>query len=388
MAGADLEMNQRQLPSSSRALGHRARPRSLWGNLWTVTLHPSLFYRSLPMLADTRQWLWAAVIILALVGINAVRHADLITTADSGGATTEMPTEFMPGGDITGGRGEVIGEMPSDFGGLPPEGMMPTGETTTTDSNISENLTTALVAASGVIVGWLILTVLLCEVSLFNSRGPRLGQNFQIAIWSSIPLALMAGLQMLYWGSGGEIGAPGIAGLVERVPGYPFMNLFTKSLLLSLFSRLTLFWLWSLVLVYVGGRHALAGKSWAVMIVVVAWAAVSVVTPVVTGAIQAEETLDIELIDPSTLAPEGEFPIDDGSGNPPGLNILPDGENSIPAESVDGEPIPEGSSTSGEGLLPADMQSFEGQTDATSIPAEELPAREEAAPAQTEGGDE
>jgi hypothetical protein len=67
------------------------------------------------------------------------------------------------------------------------------------------------------------------------------------------------------------------------------MPVFVKSAVLSLASRLTLFWLWRLVLIYSGARWVLAGKWWSSLLIVLVWAVVLVVAPVVTGHIRAPE---------------------------------------------------------------------------------------------------
>lgn len=297
----------------------RSRPRGLVGQISLVLLEPGAFFRALPFVENSRQWVWAALLILALVGISAVRQ-DALLNGDTG--VTPIDSGIFPGGDGGGGGiGRPVGPgvvIPSDpFGGgeAPPVPAEPTVSST----DVSATWTTALLAASSVILGWFILALLLCEVSLFNGVAPSLGRNVQIAIWTSVPFGLMAALQLLYYAAGGTVGEPGISGLLARWDGYAALPAFTKSLLLSLTSRLTLFWLWSLVLLYIAGRMALRGKAWAVLIVVVVWVIVVVVVPVLTGAVTVADD-EAGLPDFSGDMPGELFTPD----NPPGEGAMPD----------------------------------------------------------------
>ncbi|MDL1884032.1 hypothetical protein FBR01_10325 [Anaerolineae bacterium CFX8] len=348
------------------ALARRSRPRGLVGQISTVLLEPGTFFRALPLNEGSRQWVWAALLILALVGFSAVRQEAL-----SGGAAggTASPPALNQGG--SGGSSL----FPSDSSGFP-GGALPspfdTGAGTGTDSsasgsNVSATWTTALLAASSVILGWVVQMVMLCEVSLFNGTAPRLGRNLQIAVWSTVPVGLMAALQLLYFAAGGTAGQPGLSGLLAEWDIYADMPVFGKSVLLSLTSRLTLFWLWSLVLLYIGGRMALRGKTWAVLLVVVAWALVVVLLPVLTGAVAAPESetpaadLPAGLPNLFDLSSEGEtLP---GGETLPDLFTPPDGQNPA-GDTLPGDVEPE--STPPAGLFaPPDEQTAEPEAEPT-----------------------
>lgn len=283
-------MSNRQIQPANRGdtrLAPRGRPRGLVSQVSTSLLQPGYFFRTLPPMADTRQWLWVAVLILALTGMSAVRQEGLKN--GGGSSVTTPPIDFgSPSGDLGGGVSSgPFGGPPADFGGIPTD----TGGGVSTDSgNISDNLTTALINGAGILVGWIVLAVLLCEVSLFNGQMPSFGQNLQLAIWTTVPVAVMAGIQLVYFAGGGPLREPGISGLLQYWKAYETLPTFLKSLVLSLTTQLTIFWLWSLVLIYIGGRNALNGKRWAVLIVVVAWAVLTVIAPVITGAVAAPET--------------------------------------------------------------------------------------------------
>lgn len=297
-------------------LAQRTRTRNLPAQVSAVVLQPVYFFRTLTDLQNTRQWLWIGILILLLTGISSVRQQSLASTTSPnlGGDLGGFPPVDVGGGDFGG-----IG-IPPDFGG-PPVGTPSDGGTTSGGGNLAATWTTALIAATKTLVMWGALTLLLCEVSLFNGIAPRTGHNFQIAIWSSIPLGMMAALQLVYYGGGGMPGQPGLTGLVTELPNYDQLPQFIRSLLLSFAANLTVFWVWSLILVYYGARFALQGKRWSSLLVVVVWVIVLVFTPVLTGAITAPET---QLVD------DGGIPFDPGMTGGPEIN----GELPIQPEST------------------------------------------------------
>jgi hypothetical protein len=281
-------------------------------------LQPGQFFAALPV--GSRQGLLVALLILALAGFTAVRHAELTAeTASDGGIPADLG-QFPP---VDGGFGVPLdpsapfpgGEFasPGDLGG----GFVPPAASGDSPTSTTATWTTALIGASQFVVAWVVQAVLLCEVSLFNGRMPKLGRNLQIAVWASLPLALMSALQLVYFWAGGAMGAPGLSGIITEWEGFAAQTPFVQALLLSLASHVTIFWLWSLVLLYVGGRVALNGRRWAVLLVLLGWAAISSVIPVLTGAVSAplpvveEIPLDPNLtpFDPS-LMPEGDVPVE------------------------------------------------------------------------------
>lgn len=331
-------MTDRQIQPVRRDLQliRQGRPRSLWSQVWTVALQPNAFFQALPQTqSSSRQWFWVALLILALTGFSAVRQEALrggsTTTPDfSAPPVTDFGDPFSGGGsssDLSGLPGPIPG---GDTGGLPtPSQPSGSGDTAST-------WVTALISGSHIILGWAILSILLCEVSLFNGVRPNLGQNIQIAIWTTVPLGIMAGLQLVYYAAGGQPGTDGIAGLLPLWSGYDQQPQFLRSLLLSLTSRGTLFWLWSLMLIYIAARTALQGKHWAIIPVVLAWVVILSVVPVLTGAIAAPGAA------PSDT---GDFPpiVDDLP--PDGLPtqaVLPGEDLGLTPESADFGPTPEG----------------------------------------------
>ncbi len=228
-----------------------ARRRSVWQQIGAVLLSPAAFFRALPPLGKTRQWLWVALLILLLTGVSAVQQQD-------GAAPVESGPVAVPG----------VPEL-GDAGG----------------ASVSARWTAALIAASGLIVIWLLQALILGEASLLAGSAPSFSQNLHIVIWASVPLGLMAALQIVYMLAGGTIGQPGLAGLVAALPGYADLPALLRAILTALAARLTLFWLWGLALIYLGLRHALGVPRWAAAVSVGLWAALAVLAPVVAGAL-------------------------------------------------------------------------------------------------------
>ncbi|MBL8119689.1 MAG: YIP1 family protein [Anaerolineae bacterium] len=309
----------------------QGRPRSLWGQVWTLALQPNNFFLALPQTASSaRQWFWVAVLILALNGMAAVRQEALKSgNGDSGSAppVSDFGGVSGPSGmmtNITGGGGGML--IQPDMGPAPDFGGPSVSENPATN-DVSSTWVTALISGSHIILGWFVLALFLCEIPLFNGVRPSYGQNLQIAIWTTVPLGLMAGLQLIYYAAGGTLGADGVSGLLTLWEGYSNLPAFVQSVLLSLTSRVTLFWIWTLVLVYIGGRTALEGKWWAVMIVVVAWVIVLAVMPVVTGAVAAPPQPETNL--PSDPMMGGEMFVPDG-GAFDGSSSLEDSQSTEP----------------------------------------------------------
>jgi hypothetical protein len=229
------------------------RPRGLRGNISTLIFQPITFFRELINHDSNRQSVWLGALVLAITGFAAVQRS-----------------AFQPVTD------------PFSVG-VPPAGA-------------TETWTTALLAASVIIISWIVQAILLCEVSLLNGKAPRFGLNMRVAIWASLPLGLMALLNLIFYSVGGQPPSPGISTLLTVPPfdaTYMAMPAFSQALLMSLTSRITFFWLWSLVLLYLGGRHALNGKRLAALLVIVAWVVLLVVIPAIINNATATPVMPI-----------------------------------------------------------------------------------------------
>ncbi len=292
----------------------QARPRSLWGQVWNIALQPNTFFLALPQApTNSRQWFWVAVLILALNGFSAVRQ-DAISSGGGGSSDPSISqgVDFsggggvmIPGGSISAQPGGFPGGLPSDFGTPPDNGSSGYG------SDVSSTWVTALISGTTSLLGWFVLALILCEVPLFNGVRPNYGQNLQIAIWTTVPIGIMAGLQVIYIAATGAVGEPGVSGLLPLWKGYNELSPLLRSILLSFTSRLTVFWIWSLILIFIGARQALNGKVWAVLLVVVIWVSVVVMVPVITGNIAAPEVAVEPLPEPIVL-PDADLSTSEG----------------------------------------------------------------------------
>lgn len=242
------QMPQNQMPAPS-----------LIGRLSMALFRPVQFFRILPSMGATRHWVWAAFLILGLVGFAAVQQGAAPTGGNLGGG--EIPFA------------DPMSDMPFPMDGMPIGGG---GGGTGGAAGNNDSWLTALTAAGVIVLHWGALTLLLAEVTLFNGYRPQFSRNLHIAIWSTLPLALMAGLQLLFQSGGGQLGAVGFSGFLAEWPTYIEADILGKSLLYGVAANLTLFWLWCLALLYLGGRHTLKGKRFAVWVVVIAWVVIQV----------------------------------------------------------------------------------------------------------------
>lgn len=344
--------------SPRRATGivtYNRRPRSVWGSITTVLVQPIVFYQAFPA---ARQWLVVAAVILALYGFSAVNQPSADNNVSS--PASESPAFSDP----TGGMGVPSGIEggfipPTDVGG---GGSNPPAQS----SNVSRTVMTALLAAGGVVLTWFIQSLILSEVSLINGIRPSLGRNFQITVWATVPLGLMLLIQQIYFAAGGEPGQMGLSLLLERWNGYATLPAFSRAVLMTLATNFTLFWLWSLVLLYLGGRYVLNGKRSAVLLVVVVWVIISVLLPALTSPALSEA---------STVVPE-QLELDSGE-MPPDVSFIPDDSNAImPMETQDIGATEEPMLNSEDAAPNTETnQSDEASTPASELPQSEAPVR-------------
>lgn len=272
--------SRRTKPSARRTV-----QRGIIAQISMALFQPMAFFESLMPMRQTRQWLWIGAIILGLIGVSAVQQATSSdTTPDTGIPPISDP--FNPG-------------IQPDFGGgfdfPPPPSTDGTPAPTESDQTIS-NWTIALVASSHWVLIWAIQATMFSVIPMFKGKPPQFGENLQIAIYATLPIGVMAGLQLIFMAAGGKLGAIGLTGLINELPFYETATPFLRAVLYSLASQTTLFMLWSLLMLYFGGRAVLGGYRPVVLLVIIAWAIVLVITPVVTGAIQADT--------PATIADE------------------------------------------------------------------------------------
>jgi hypothetical protein len=235
----DQDLPQFSKPFPSRQTKH---PRSLLGQIRMLILQPGLFFRTLAT-SGSQMWFLAAILILGVIGASGIRQQQL-------------------GGPDSSGN---VAQAPDSGTGNP---------------DISTTWTPALIAISKVAVNWVFLSLLLMIVSLSRSKRPQLGQNLRMVVWASLPLGLMAGLQLLFFASGGSPGKAGLSGLTHMLPGYDNLPTISQDLITTFSSYLTVFGLWTVILVYLGARNMLNGSPLVVIFVIVLWCGWMVIAPV------------------------------------------------------------------------------------------------------------
>lgn len=264
----------------------------LLSQIGAVLLQPAAFFRSLSQHRPTRRWLWVALLILLLLALGAVQQAEQSADSAGGGG----PVAEMPMGPDSGPGGPFDGPFPAEGGGGPAPAQ----------SGPVDSWTIAVKAASTQILQWALLALILAEISMLRGRAPRLGLNLQIVIWASVPLALMSLVQMLFIAAGGSIGQAGLSGLLESSAAFADWNIFLRSFVYGLASNVTLFWLWSLALIYIAARQTLNGKRAAVIAVIAAW----IIVLSIGSGVQKYKTFAAEQPQVVEIVPEDSAPVD------------------------------------------------------------------------------
>jgi hypothetical protein len=235
----------------------------IFGHLTALLIHPAAFFRRMP---QNHQWLWVAVLVLVIFGLAASNQAQ----SDAAASDTQQTQGF----DISLLQDDTA--QTSDTAA--------TVTTQTTDSAVTNTtLMAALLAACGVLVMWAGQTVLLCLIPMLRNRPPNLARTLQIAVWASLPLALMLGLRQLYFAAGGTGGSTGLSLLLEQWDGYSALPSVAQSVLAIFMSNVSLFWLWSLALLYLGARYTLNGRRWSATLVLAMWIAAATIVPAVVS---------------------------------------------------------------------------------------------------------
>jgi hypothetical protein len=67
--------------------------------------------------------------------------------------------------------------------------------------------------------------------------------------------------------------------MVAELPDYLAWPLLAREALLAFASQLTIFWLWSMALLYQAARHSLGGARWMALLVVALWMVSSTLVP-------------------------------------------------------------------------------------------------------------
>lgn len=279
-----------QRPTNSSSRSRPALSRSLWGNLWAVLFRPGQFFDSFPH--NSRGITQTAILALALLALSVWVALNPLSGSSSEPATPGMDMPIAPGDGLSvdplGGApmdGVIRRDVPSLAGETPDLsiGGPPLGGEQVVAGLSSDEVTAkwlkGLRALFGLALAWFLQALFLCEVPLLRGRRPDLSLNMRLAVWANLPLALLIGLQSLFVASGGQIGPPGLSGLVSDIPSYLDWPLLAREALMAFASQLTVFWLWSMALLYQSARRSLKGTRWMALLVVVLWMVSSTLLP-------------------------------------------------------------------------------------------------------------
>lgn len=356
------------------------------GNIITqilrVFIHPRAFFRNMP---SGSSWLLAAALVLAMTGYAATQmQAEAETTV---GNVLPITTGFDPstmqapangenssGDQATGGFTPGAMQMPSGAettgdgqaaGGFDLEALndraqasgieIPglTGNTADVEAAAPEStLTIALLAMSVQILLWGGQAAVLSLVPMLGGHAPKFGRGLQIAVWASLPLALMLVLRAVSFATGGEGGSLGVSALLTQWDGFASLPELAQSVVTVFAANLTLFWLWSLVLMYFGARYALGGGRLAAALVIAMWIVGSTVGTALAGGIPTTSI-------PVTVEAVAEEDSDTASD---GNNTLPQGMNNFSFGGTDGGAIQIMPGGDGATFSARPMPSFGGQT--------------------------
>lgn len=298
-------------------------PQGIMGQIAALLTQPKTFFRSMP---QGRHWLWIAGLVLAIFGFAASNQGQPDTTTDDASQSQGFNLTLLQDSTTT----------PTTNASAQPAAT----QSTTNNADTNTVLMSALQAASSVLIMWAGQVVLLCLIPMQKGHPPKVGHSLQIAVWASLPLALMLGLRQIYFAAGGTGGAVGLSLLLEKWDHYASLSSGAQRLLAAFMSNITVFWVWSLLLLYYGARHTLGGKYWVAALVIMIWiAAVPAVTvlvsdPVTTvsprattpGAVESQSDDETGTSSPAASQPfnmGGGFP--SGGGEPPSGDGMPQG---------------------------------------------------------------
>lgn len=222
---ADQMKMRAQMPQMLTYPVERA-PRGLVGAMSGALFAPVALFRTLAMPRQrSRQWLWAALVLLVVIGWSSVRRDAWLEAAQTPGGSSGAPVMInpvemgMPGMGMGSGLLDLMppGGMPGDPGAAPAE-----------STSFSATLMTGLVAASGVIGMWLAQSLVLMVVPMLRGYPPHLGRALQVAVWASIPLGVMAAARLAYMALGGDVleGGVGVPLLIEAWSGFAALPAF------------------------------------------------------------------------------------------------------------------------------------------------------------------
>lgn len=214
----------------SQRASSRRKAKGFFAESQELLLRPIAFFERLPEQGDSRTWLFAACLILFLVGYSAVQQ--IAPTLD-------------------------------EFSANP----------------VQQQVIAGLMAASRLLIAWLVQALLLLALSILSRKQARFALNLHIAIWSSLPYAILAIIQIAYLWAGGPIGGTGLAPLISEILPYEQSSSPLGIILLQAAQHLTLFSFWNLALICIGAMVSLRAKAFILVIVILVWILLVLLVP-------------------------------------------------------------------------------------------------------------
>lgn len=208
----------------------RRKSKGFFAESQELLLRPFAFFERLPEQGDSRTWLFAAALILVLVGYSAVQQS---------------------------------APMLDEFAGNP----------------VQQQVIAGLMAASRLLLAWLVQALLLLALSILSRKNPRFSLNLHIAIWSSLPYAILSIIQIAYLWAGGPIGGTGLAPLMSEILPYDALTSPLGIILLQAAQHLTLFSLWNLALLCIAALVSLRAKPLFLFVIILVWILLLLLVP-------------------------------------------------------------------------------------------------------------
>ena len=257
------------------ALPNESSGGSIITQIVRLFIQPKAFFRHMPV---GSHWLITLILVLAITGFTATAQIQSGTASSTTGTTTSASTQAtsfnLTALNSTSSTTSSSAVAPSGTANT-------TTATTSTTATVSSDTTlmTELLAVCGVLVMWAGQTAALSLVTMLRGYAPQVGKCLQIAVWASLPLALMLVLRYAHFASGGSGGSLGLSLLLTNWSGYGQLPDIVQRILAVFTSNLTLFWLWNLLLIYLGARFALGGRRFGVAVVVAMWILAATIVP-------------------------------------------------------------------------------------------------------------
>jgi hypothetical protein len=305
----------------------RAAPGGVIGQVVALITRPKAFFQKMP---QTQLWVGMAILILCLVGFGASNQT---VQTQSSAAASSTQTGFsvnmlQSGAAAPAAQATAVGNAQT-----PSTTSVATAPTTaqTASTETSSRLLSVLLAIFGAVALWVGQALLLCLVTMFRGYAPDLGRSLQIAVWASLPLALMLILRQINFAAGGTGGALGLSLLLTQWKGYSELGELAQRILAAFMSNISLFWLWDLALLYLGARYALGGNRLSVLLVIGMWIVTSAIAPALVGspvttiARQTSASTATTQKTTSSTANQAQMNLLSGGGVPPSGGMPPSG---------------------------------------------------------------